>query len=157
MKNNMSLHEDKFIYLRYCTNKSTLLNELPFTAEYDTTSGYALNPSESARDLGIQMSADYTWNHHIGDMVRDARNAASWVLGVFKNRSTSVMLQLYKSIVRCRVEYCCPLWNPLNVDNIQKEEDIQRNFTRRIAGLQNLNYWHKLSKLKLLSLQRRRE
>ena len=71
MKNNMSLHEDKFIYLRFCTNKSTLLNELPFTAEYakyDTTSGYTLNPSEteSARDLGIQMSADYTWNHHIG-------------------------------------------------------------------------------------------
>ena len=59
MKNNMSLHEDKFIYLRYCTNKSTLINELPFTAEYDTTSGYALNPSESARDLGIQMSADF--------------------------------------------------------------------------------------------------
>ena len=36
------------------------------------------------------MSADYTWNHHIGDMVRGARNAAFWVLGVFKNRSTSV-------------------------------------------------------------------
>ena len=109
MKNNMSLYEDKFIYLLYCTNKSTLLNELPFTAEYaefDTTSGYALNPSESARGLGIQMSADYTWNHHIGDMVRGARNSASWVLGVLKNRSTSVMLQLYKSIVRCRVEYC---------------------------------------------------
>ena len=52
MKNNMSLHEDKFIYFRYCTNKSTLLNELPFTAEYaeyDTTSGYALNPTESAK------------------------------------------------------------------------------------------------------------
>ena len=54
-------------------------------------------------DYRIQMSADYTWNHHIGDMVRGARNAASWVLGVFKNRSTSVMLQLYKSLVRCRV------------------------------------------------------
>ena len=73
-------------------------------------------------------------------MVRGARNAASWVLGVFKNRSTSVMLQLYKSLVRCRVEYCCPLWSPLKVDNIQKVEDIQRNFTRRFAGLQNLNY-----------------
>ena len=33
MKNNMSLHEDKFIYFRYCTNKTALLNELPFTAE----------------------------------------------------------------------------------------------------------------------------
>ena len=92
MKNNMSLHEDKFIYLRYCTNKSTLLNELPFTAEYaqyDTTSGYALNPSKSARDLGIQMSADYTWNHHIGDMVKGSRNAASWVLGVSSFTSLS--------------------------------------------------------------------
>ena len=76
---------------------------------------------------------------------------------MFKNRSTSVMLQLYKSLVRCRVEYSCPLWNPLKVDNSQKVEDIQRNFTRRFAGLQNLNYWQRLSKLKLLSLQRRRE
>ena len=136
----MSLHEDKFIYLRYCTNKSTLLNELPFTAEYDTTSGYTLNPSESSRDLGIQMSADYTRIKHIGNMVRGARNAASWVLGVFKNRCTSVMLQLYMSLVRCRVEYCCPLWK---FDTIQKVEDIQRNFTRRFAGLQNLNYWQR--------------
>ena len=70
-------------------------------------------------------------------MVKGARNTASWVLG-----STSVQLQLYKSLVRCRVEYCCPLW---------KVEDIQ------FAGLQNLNYWQRLSKLKLLSLQRRRE
>ena len=64
-----SLQEDKFIYLRYCTNKSTLLNELPFTAEYaeyDTTSGNVLNPSKSAKYLGIQMPADYTRNRHIG-------------------------------------------------------------------------------------------
>ena len=43
------------------------------------------------------------------------------------------------------------------LDNIQKVEDIQRNFTRRFAGLQNLNYRQRLSKIKLLSLQRRRE
>ena len=36
-------------------------------------------------------------------------------------------------------------------------EDIQRQFTRRIAGLQDLDYWERLTKLKLLSLQRRRE
>ena len=59
-----------------------------------------------------------------------ARNSASWVLGVFKNRSTSVMLQLYTSLVRCRVEYCCPLWNPLKVENIQKVEDIQEFYSQ---------------------------
>ena len=30
------------------------------------------------------------------------------------------MLQLYKSLVRCRVEYFCPLWKSLKVDYIQK-------------------------------------
>ena len=45
MKNNMSLHEDKFIYLRYCTNKSTLLNELPFTAEYADSVSYSASQS----------------------------------------------------------------------------------------------------------------
>ena len=52
MKYNKSLHEDKFIYLRY--------KNLPFTSDYNTTSGYAFKPSGSARDLGVQMSADYT-------------------------------------------------------------------------------------------------
>ena len=159
-KNNMSLHEDKFIYLRYSTAKSSLLNELPFTAEYSeytTTSGHLLKPSEVARDLGVQLSSNYSWTYHIGEMVRCSRNIASWVLGVFRNRSSFIMLQLYKSLVRCRVEYCCPLWNPLKVESIQQIEDIQRYFTRRIAGLQNINYWERLFKLKLLSLQRRRE
>ena len=89
------------------------------------------------------MSTDYTWNHHEGD-IKGANNAASWILGVFKNRSTSVKLQLYKSLVRYRVEYCCLLWNPLKVDNILMVEDIQRNLTRRFAELQNRNYRQKL-------------
>ena len=33
----------------------------------------------------------------------------------------------------------------------------QRNFTRKVAGCQDLDYWSRLKKLKLLSLQRRRE
>lgn len=97
---------------------------------------------------------DYTWTHHISELIKNARKAASWVLGVFKDRSRTVMLQLFKSLVRSHVEYCSPLWNPLA--DIQKVEDIQRQFTRRIAGFQNTDYWERLSALKLLSLQRRR-
>ena len=61
--NNMVLHEDKFIYLRYGTTKYTLLNELPFTAElaeYTTASGHTLRPAGTARDLGLNLSSDYT-------------------------------------------------------------------------------------------------
>ena len=35
---------------------------------------------------------------HINKMVASARKVASWVLGVFRDRSKVVMLQLYKSL-----------------------------------------------------------
>ena len=90
ISNNMMLHEDKFVYLRYKTNRSKLLSELPFTAElaeYTTPSGHVLSPPDNARDLGISLFSDYTWNCQIGELISNTRNTASWVLGVFKDRS----------------------------------------------------------------------
>ncbi len=62
-KNNMVLHEDNFIHLRYGATRSSLLDELPFTAElgeYATASGHTLRPAGTARDLGVNVSSDYT-------------------------------------------------------------------------------------------------
>ena len=50
---------------------------------------------------------------------------ASWVLSAFRDRSTLLMLTLYKSMVRSRLEYCCPLWNPVKIGDIQKLENIK--------------------------------
>ena len=55
------------------------------------------------------------------------------------------------------MEYCCPLWSPSNQHNIALLEGIQRAFTKHISGFNNLSYWDRLRKLKLLSLERRRE
>ena len=41
--------------------------------------------------------------------------------------------------------------------DINDIEKIQRAFTYRILGMQELNYWERLEKLHILSLQRRRE
>ena len=82
---------------------------------------------------------------------------ASWVMSVFSDRSATIMMALFKSMVRSKVEYCCPVWSPSKVGDIQEIEKIQRNFTRRINGCKTLNYWERLTKLKILSLQRRRE
>ena len=60
-------------------------------------------------------------------------------------------------MVRSQLEYCCPLWHPHKVGDIQKLENIQRNFTRKIYGLSRLHYWDRLKALNLMSLQRRRE
>ena len=67
------------------------------------------------------------------------------------------MLTLYKSMVRSRLEYCCPLWNPLRIGDIQQIEGVQRTFTLKIRGCEKLDYHERLKHLGLFSLQRRRE
>ena len=90
-------------------------------------------------------------------MIQNAQNVASWVLSVFSDRTKDVMLQLLKSYVRPRVEFCSPLWSPVDIRNIQRIEEIQRTFIRKITGLHSENYWERLKSLGVMSLQRRRE
>ena len=58
-------------------------------------------------------------------------------------------MTLYKAIVRSKPEYCCRVWSPSKVQDIKALENIQRNFTKKIAGCQDLDYWDRLKKLKL--------
>ena len=65
-----------------------------------------------------------------------------------------LMLTLVKSLVIPLLEYCCQLWNPWKARDIQSIKAIQRTFTNKITEVQYLNYWERLHKLKLYSLQR---
>ena len=67
------------------------------------------------------------------------------------------MLILYKSLVQPHLDYCVQLWYPHKVHDMQKLEAIQRTFTARINNLSDLDYWDRLSKLHLFSVQRRYE
>ena len=67
------------------------------------------------------------------------------------------MLTLFSSLVRSRLEYCCEIWNPHLLKDIRRVEQIQRSFTSRIWGMKDLDYWCRLQKLQIRSLQRRRE
>jgi hypothetical protein len=158
--NNMELHEKKFEVLNYSLNPSWLLQQLPFMTdckEYLTSEGHAIEPKDTVRDLGVLISSNRSWSPHIEETAQSARKIASWVLGVFRDRSPSVMMTLFKSMVRSKLEYCCPVWNPSKVQDIQALENVQRNFTRRVSGCQNLDYWDRLKQLNIQSLQRRRE
>ena len=159
-ENNMKLHEDKFELLCYRTNSSKLLRELPFPDEfcqYVTPGGFTLSPKHVVKDLGVHLEDNLSWSHNINSMRSSANKMAAWVLGVFKDRSKLTMMHLYKSLIRFHLEYCCPVWDPTRIQDIQSIEDVQRNFTARIAGLGSMDYHSRLKALHLQSLQRRRE
>ena len=113
-----------------------------------------LYPVEHVRDLE---DSNLSWSRHISNMVAKARSTLSWVFSVFKTRDRMVMITLYKSLVESLLEYCCPLWDPVKVTEIQLSEGVQRSFTSQISGLKDLNYWERLTHLNLMSLQRRKE
>ena len=161
-RNNMALHKDKFEYMCHRpSRKNTLeLAELPFVAElhqYSVAEGNSLPPVGQLRDLGVLVSDDLSWTPHIKSIANKARQKAAWVLSVFQTRSPVIMLTLYKSMVRCLLEYCCPLWHPSKISDIQELESVQKAFTARISGMCDIHYWDRLQRLSLMSLQRRRE
>ncbi|KAL5263394.1 hypothetical protein ACHWQZ_G008682 [Mnemiopsis leidyi] len=159
-RNNMKLHEQKFELMNHLHNSSSSWSELPFYSEtllYKVSSEDVLYPVADVRDLGVMVSSDLSWSRHISSMVSKARSTLSWMFSVFKSRDRIVMKTLYKSLIRSLLEYCCPLWNPSKITEIQLIESVQRTFTSRVGGLQHLNYWERLKELKMTSLQRRRE
>ena len=158
-RNNMTLHEDKFEYICHAATRNNTLLELPFVKDiyqYSTSKGPLL-PVDQLRDLGVSISSNLSWSPHIRSICQKARQKAAWVLSVFHSRRPDVILTLYKSLVRSLLEYCSPLWNPSKITDIQELEGVQQTITSKIAGCQDLNYWERLKKLSLMSLQRRRE
>ena len=163
-KNNMELNKEKFEYLSHKSQMHSqnldLLNNLPFPQKYSqyfVSTSHEISRSTHVRDLGIIVDENINWKLHIHTIHKQCKQLCSWVLSVFHTREKYTMLVLFKSLIRSKLEYGCEIFNPHQIQEISKIEQIQRIFTSRISGMQNYNYWERLRELKLLSLQRRRE
>ena len=158
--NKMQMHDEKFELINHTINKSNTLKLLPFASElfeYTTTDGILITPTDLVRDLGINVTPDINWSPHINLIVDSARRVTAWVLSVFKDRSINTMMCLYKSIIRSRLEYLSPLWNPSKQEDIKNIESVQRLFTSKIQNLSDFSYHERIKILNIMSLQRRRE
>lgn len=150
--NNMQFNEDKFEMLR-CGPDS----HLKTSTALHTGGGKIISQSPMVKCLGIHLSEDATYKHHIHKISNKAKQMAGWALRTFRSRDQELMLTLWKALIQPILDYCSQLWSPLKKGEIQEIESVPRYFTRQIAGMQDLNYWERLEKLGLYSQQRRRE
>ncbi len=88
-------------------------------------------------------------------------SAANKVLFTIRRTFTFIdektMLQLYKPLVRSRLEYGVDIWSPNLKRLINEVEAVQRRATRMIPSIKNLPYEERLRKLKLPTLVYRRK
>ena len=151
-KVNMKLNGKKFQLLRYGTN-----NKLKQDTEYTTSEGNTIESCESCRDLGIVLSSEGDFAQHIQKVTKSAFQMCGWILRTFHTREIDPMITLFKSLVLSRLDYGSIVYHPSRKTLTDEVENVQRTFTRRINGLRDLDYWKRLEKLQLYSVQRRHE
>ena len=147
----MQFNGDKFELLRYWPkgNKSQF--------QYHSPDNTIIQEKHNLRDLGVQISSDLSFSVHIDNTIASANRTMGMMLRSFSKRSRYLMVTIWKSIIQPKLYYCSQMWSPSDQCNISKLESVMRGFTSKISGCQDLDYWDRLSELKLLSQERRRE
>ena len=67
------------------------------------------------------------------------------------------MKTIWKTLVQPKLDYCSQLWSPGDQESINKIESVQRHFTSKVIGLEEMDYWECLKVLHMYSQERRRE
>ena len=107
-------------------------------------------------DLGVYVDENLTFEEHINLTAKKANKLLGMITHYITHKAPTVMVPLYKSLIRTILEYGNPVWHPRLRKHTDLIENIQRRFTKRIIGMGNRNYEERLRSLKLPSLEYRR-
>ena len=151
---NLAPHKCFILPISKRSNYNTISNHKNFSINSTN-----LPFEQHARDLGIYISKDLKWELHISKIVQQASFISYRIIKSFCSRNVWVLLKLYKSYVRPKLEYNTPVWSPYLAKDINAIENIQKRFIKiicRRCNIPSLSYSDRLTKLNLLSLQSRR-
>ena len=110
-------------------------------------------------DLGVFFSRNLKWSHHVDHIHQKASSTSYRILKCFKTKNIWVLLHLYKTYVRPKLESNTQVWSPYLLQDIAKIESIQRHFTKIAflhSGINFDSYKDRLEKVGLKSLEERR-
>ena len=98
-----------------------------------------LKISGQEKDFVIFTSNTLLWTDQISSSVSKANKLICWITRNLINKDRSVILPVYKTLIRPYLEYCVQLWNPVpehdNCSLILKLEGVQSRFTRMGDGV----------------------
>ena len=78
------------------------------------------------------------------------------ILKCFQSRDKLLLFRAFIVYVRPILEYCSNIWTPYKMSDIRKIESVQRLFTKKLYGLQDMSYPNRLKCLNAESLEMRR-
>ena len=119
--------------------------------------GSQLEQVDSFKYLGILLSSNLSWSHHITTIVSKVKRLIGMMYRNFsKHTSAAVMLQIYKSVIRPHLEYACQVWDPHLLKDIQLLEGTHKFALKVCTGNWSSDYTELLNITKVPSLKNRR-
>ena len=122
--------------------------------------GVVLEADVQEKDLGVVTHNSLLWNEQIKASISKANQMICWITRNLIIREKTVMLAIYKALIRPHLEYCVQLWNPVAAHGswgiVLELESVQRRFTRLINEVGTLPYSRRLEILNLTTLAERR-
>ena len=111
--------------------------------------------SKVEKHLGIYISNDENWNHHLNYSINKANKQLGRIKHAFEYIDEYIIGLLYKSLIRPHLEYGAVIWNPHWQNEIDRLEKVQNRATK-IFSLKGQNKDERNTALRLATLENRR-
>ena len=111
---------------------------------------------ELEKDLGVIVKQSLKPSSRVGKAAKKANQALGQLLRAFTFRDKFHFIHLFRTYVRCHLEYAVATWSPWTEQDRNVLEDVQRRAIRQVRGLEG-SYEEKLKQCGLTTLIERRE
>ena len=131
----INLHFDKCFSICFSNRRS---NKITYLYKFGN---HAIESVQKIKDLGVFFTSNLNFKCHIEFTVSKALKMLGFVYRTTKHfNDNSVMVSLYKSLVRSRLEYCSSIWSPSQEYLIAKLERVQKRLARWLCYRDKVNY-----------------
>ena len=121
--------------------------------------GNTLEQMEHHPYLGVELSADLEWKHHVKAVTRKAHRSLNFLQRNMYKCPLKARKQAYMSLIRPTLEYASTCWDPYHKNEIALLESVQRKAARFIRNdfRRTTSVTALMEELELPALQHRRE
>ena len=96
--------------------------------------GNILESVDEERDLGVIIQRNFKVDKQCAKAAKTANSVLGMIRRCFINKGVDIILPLYKSLVRARLEYCVQRLESISKKRHRVVEKVQKRATRMIDG-----------------------
>ena len=118
--------------------------------------GSELAVTKQEREIGIVVGSLMKMSTQCAVAVRKANSMLGIIRKGIENKTASIILPLYKSMVQPHLGYSVQFWTPHLKKDIIELEKVQKRATKMIKGMEHHRYEGRLQQLGLFSLEKKK-